>query len=114
QVAMSAQLEVENPGPEPLHEIEVFLDRRLLDATVDLAGAAPDVTDERFGYAMFRLPQPLAVGRRTTLNFEATLATSAYSRLDPEAYVLPAASYVELHKLLPSLDFRHDWTISSQ
>lgn len=106
-----AQIELANTSAAPLDRVTLQVDPRLHVAHITLAGQTPQQVDPSFGSTTFDLPRALAPGATVRLEVDARLETSAFARLDPEAYVTPGASYVEVHKLLPSALPRQDWWI---
>jgi len=101
-------LTIENQTAAPLTDALLGLAPGVAVRALDLAGAALQREDRDQGHYVFAFDPPLAPGARRRLQFDIAVRTSSFGALDPERYVTPRASYVELHKSLPFFGFDVD------
>ena len=91
----------QNSHDQPISALALWLDSRTQKRQLNMEGASIAFQQPRLGIYKLELDQPLSPGEQRRLDFSFTVKLSGFMAMDHEAYVLPAASYIEIDKWLP-------------
>lgn len=108
---LAGTLELTNPHDTPLSKFLVGLPPFVRQAEIGIANGDMTWQNARLRSRKLQWQKPLLPGEQRQLTFVLEAVHSPFGNLNPEAYCLPNASYVELDKVMPQLGFRESFVL---
>ncbi|HEX4910355.1 MAG TPA: M1 family aminopeptidase, partial [Permianibacter sp.] len=82
--------------------------------SISLPDSSLQHDDPRFGYRIYRLPQPLAPGATMALDFEVEYAKHGFATRDNDSYIVDNGSFINNAELLPQFGYNEDLLITDR
>lgn len=112
-MTLEAKLVFQNQTEHPISEVLLGVSREVQEYTCSLDQTILLEDDREFHHQRYRFDPPMLPGQQRLLNFAGEIERSGFQALNPENYILPGGSYVEIEKLIPFFGYSEDWAIAN-